>query len=35
MAFDSGGLWSFDKDFARNAIVFVVDNLLLTISKIT
>ena len=26
IAFDSGGSWSFDNDFARNFIIFGVDN---------
>ena len=26
MPFDSGGSWSFDNDFARNVIIFAVDN---------
>ena len=36
--FDSAGSWSFDNDFARNVIIFGVDNSSsshLTISKIT
>ena len=36
ITFDSGVSWSFDNDFARNVIIFGVDNhLMLTIPRIT
>ena len=33
ITFDSAGLWSFDNDTARNAIIFGVDHLKLTIAR--
>ena len=35
VTFDNADSWSFDNDFARNVIIFGVDNFILTTAKIT